>query len=144
MAKACGKEFIVARGNGDIVPGPETFVVVAGMRSTGLSINTETVDVTDKQDAPWRTLIDCGITSMSISLSGPMTDDISLQDLQKDIIRNGGNVTINNFLLTSGISDQFQGPFQITSMSRDGEYNGEENYAITLESAGEIIYTAAP
>lgn len=36
-----------------------------------------------------------------------------------------------------------QGPFQITSLEFAGEHNGELTYDMSLESAGELIFTAA-
>ena len=46
---------------------PETFTVIGGARSDGITINNETVDVTDKDGAGWRELLQgAGITSMSL------------------------------------------------------------------------------
>ena len=35
------------------------------------------------------------------------------------------------------------GPFQITSLEFAGEHNGEVTYDLSLESAGELTFTAA-
>ncbi len=35
------------------------------------------------------------------------------------------------------------GPFQITNLEFAGEHNGEVTYDLALESAGELIFTAA-
>lgn len=137
MTKYCGKDFVVALGDDG---GPEVFTVIAAMKSTSLSINKEQVDVTTKTDVPWRQLINCGISSMSISLSGVFTDDTTHDDLQL-IVLSG---EIRNYLLTSGRGDQFEGPFQISSMERAGEYNGEETYSLSFESAAAIVHTPAP
>ena len=45
--------------------------------------------------------------------------------------------------IESGLGDVWQGTFAIPSVERSGEYNKEENFSITLESAGAITYTAA-
>ena len=138
MAKYCGSDFVVAAGNGD--GPPETFDIIASMRSTDATINKEQVDGTTKSDVPWRQLINCGISSMDISLSGPFTDDSTHDDMVADAVAG----TIKNYRLTSGRGDQFEGPFQISSLERSGEYNAEEQFSLTLVSAGDIVYTPAP
>ena len=40
------------------------------------------------------------------------------------------------------IGDVLQGSFAVPSCERSGEYNKEETFSITLESAGTITYTA--
>lgn len=141
MTKYCGKDFVVARGNDD--GPPETFTTIAAMRSTSMTINNEQVDVTTKDDVPWRQLIECGVRSMSITLSGVFTDSAVHDNLVLDVLGDGSSTSILNFQLTSGRGDTFAGSFQIASMERAGEYNGEETFSLTLESAGDITYTAA-
>lgn len=136
MAKAKGRDFLVKVGNGGTPT--ETFATVAGMRSTSMTLNNESVDVTDKDGAPWRELLaEAGVQSMSIKLSGVMSDATTAMGMQAKAFAN----TIHNFELVSGLGDTFAGAFQITSMERGGEYNKEETYSITLESAGVITYT---
>jgi TP901-1 family phage major tail protein len=139
MAKYCGKDFIVQRGNAD--GPPETFTTVAHMRSTSMSINNEMVDVTTKTDVPWRQILDgCGIQSMSISLSGIFSDDVSHDNVQADAMA----AAIKNYKLVSGRGDEFLGPFKVTSFERTGEYNDSEQFSMTLESSDQIGYTPAP
>jgi TP901-1 family phage major tail protein len=133
--KYCGKDFIVKLGNAG---SPETFTQIAGMRSTSCSINGEIVDVTDKDDQPWRTtLAACGILSMSISLSGHISSATDVATLTQNLIAR----TLHHFELTSGRGDDFSGSFRIASMERNGEYNGAEQYSMTLESSGTITYS---
>jgi TP901-1 family phage major tail protein len=136
MAKAKGRDFLVKVGNGGSPT--ETFTTVAGMRSTSMTLNNEIVDVTDKDGDAWRkVLAGAGIQSMSIKLSGVMSDAASAMDMQAKAFAN----TIHNYELVSGLGDTFAGAFQITSFERGGEYNKEETYSLTLESAGTITYT---
>lgn len=137
MAKYKGKDFLVQVET--VTPG--TYATAAGMRSTGLTLNAEAVDVTDKGDTPWRQILDgAGINSMSLSLSGVFTDSTVLEDMLGYCMAG----TLHNYRLTSGLGDKFTGSFKITSLERNGEYNGAEQYSMTLESAGTVIYTAAP
>lgn len=139
MSKYKGKDFLVQR-QATVGP-PATYTTVAGMRSTGLTINAEAVDVTDKGDTPWRQILDgAGINSMSLSLSGVFTNAAVLASMLSDCMTG----TLYNYQLISGLGDKFVGSFKITSLERNGEYNGAEQYSMTLESASAITYTAAP
>jgi predicted secreted protein len=47
-----------------------------------------------------------------------------------------------HYQLVFGNADTIDGSFKITSYERSGEFNGEETYSITLESSGQITFTA--
>lgn len=137
--KYCGKDFLIQKE--DLVT-PLTYNTVAALRSTGMSINNEQVDVTEKGSMPWRQLIECGVRTISLTGAGIFTDDATHDELVADAMTDGQ--TIRNFQIVSGRGDKFAGPFQIASLERTGEYNGAEEYSISLESAGAIVYTPAP
>lgn len=137
MAKYCGDQFLLQLDTGGAV-----FVTVGGCRSNSLTINKETVDVTTKGDTPWmQHLASCGIISMSLSASGVFTDDAQAIELMTTVLTGSGQ---SNMKIISAHGDTFVGVFSITSFERTGEYNGEEQFSVSLESAGEITYTAAP
>ncbi len=137
--KFCGSLFLLLKGNED--GPPETFTQVGGMRSTGMTINKEQVDITTKDDNDWRQLLaECGIKSMSISLSGAFSDETKLNEMQAEVIAG----THKNYQITSARGDSFEGPFEIASMERSGEKGADEQYSITLESASDITFTPAP
>jgi TP901-1 family phage major tail protein len=117
-----------------------THVTVAGMRSTGLTINNESVDVTDKGDVPWRQLLAVGIRSMESTAAGIFSNADVLADIMNDVTT-GAIVT---FKIISGRGDFFDGDFLVASCERNGEYNGAEQYSLTLSSAGAVTYTPAP
>ena len=72
MAVQTGASLLVKVGNG---ASPEVFTTVAGLRDTSISINQETVDVTNKDSSRVRTLLaPGGIKSFTISGSGVFTD----------------------------------------------------------------------
>jgi TP901-1 family phage major tail protein len=135
MAKYCGKDFLIQISAGG---SPETWTTVAGMRASSMTLNGETVDVTDKDDQPWKTtLAGCGILSMSASMSGHITDSATVATLVNALM----NRTATRFKLVSGKADYFTGSFRVTSMERNGEYNGAEQYSVSLEATGTITYT---
>ena len=51
--------------------------------------------------------------------------------------------TFLHLKLESGLGDTFIGDFLVTSLERGGEYNKEETFSCTFDSAGVIAYTAA-
>lgn len=137
--KFCGKDFLLLKGNED--GPPETFTQVGGMRTTGASFNKEQVDITSKDDGTWRELLAaCGIQSMSISLSGAVTDEAKWKEIIADALAQ----LHKNYQIVSGLGDVFEGPFEVASWERNGETGADEQYTVTLESASVIAFTPAP
>ena len=126
-----------------------TPIVIGGMRSTSMSINGETVDVTAKDSASFdgqagndigRVLLpNAGIRSMSISASGVFTDSNGENNI-RGLAFTGDSA---NFDLVFGDGSNVKGAFIVTSYERAGEYNGEETFSISIESNGSMTYTNA-
>lgn len=116
----------------------DTYTTIGGLRSTSISLNQETVDVTTKDSANARELLaDAGVESVSISGSGVFTDVASEQTLQGAF----GGANIPNFEIVLPDLGTYQGKFQITTLEYAGEYNGEMTYSITLESSGAVAFS---
>lgn len=112
-------------------------VSVLSARTTELTINSESVDITDKSQAGWRILgEDMGLKSMSISLDGVFTNS-AVENTIRSYATTGNVFTA---LVSTESGDKWKGLFYIPSYSRSGVYNGEETFSITLESAGQITY----
>jgi len=134
-----GRAFLLQVGDGDPGGTGELFTTVAGLRSASLSINNETVDVTTKDNAPWRELLaNAGIRSMQVQGSGVFKPQVESEVQGKAMAG-----TIDNYTLQFEDGATFVGAFQITTMDYTGEHNGERQYSVTLESSGEITFTAA-
>lgn len=129
-----GVDFLVKLGDAAM---SEVFTAIGGMRSTGGSINNEMIDVTNKDNMPWRTQLAGGIKSMSLSLSGVFNDEATLQAMMA-IAMSG---ELRHYQLVSGNLDVYAGTFKVTKCDRAGEHNGEETYSLSLESSGEVTYT---
>ena len=72
MAAQKGSAMLMKVGNGG---SPETFTTIGGLRSTSLTINNESVDVTNKDSSNKRTMLAAaGVQSISVSGSGVFTD----------------------------------------------------------------------
>ena len=110
------------------------FTVLAAMRTTTMTVNNETVDVTSKGDLQRELLENCGIQSVSIKAQGC----ISSADSYKKISYAANTGTILNCKINSNNSEIFAGAFIISGFETSGEYNKEGLYSITLESADTV------
>lgn len=138
MPKFCGKDFLI-QVESPTTPG--TFVTLGGLTTNGMTINSEAVDITDKDSMPWRTLLaGCGMRSMSLKGNGLVTNDAVFKQVQASILL----ATILKYKVISGLGDSFAGLFQVTSFDRSGDKNAAEAFTASFESSGAIVYTAAP
>tara|TARA_Y100001963_G_C6759998_1_gene438979 strand:+ start:1105 stop:1518 length:414 start_codon:yes stop_codon:yes gene_type:complete len=134
MAAQKGRALLMKLGDS---ASPEAFTTIGGMRSTSISINDETVDITNKDSGTARELLaNGGILSMSVSGSGVFTDSASETTLRADM--NQAALTNYQFLIPD--FGTYTGKFQLTSLEYAGEYNGEVTYSFTFESSGAIAF----
>lgn len=121
--------------------GEGTFVTVAGLRSRQISFNAETVDISNADSAGrWRELLEgAGVKRASVSGSG-IFKDAATDATARQVFFDG---TIRNWQVIVPDFGTLAGPFQMTALQYAGEHNGEVSYEMSLESAGEIGFTAA-
>lgn len=115
--------------------------VIAGARVDNATLNRGMIDITDKDDAGIRTLLDdVALVSMSMTISGLLVGT-TLIDLAK--VNTAGSQLHSFEILATGIGD-FAGEFFISSFEMGGE-DGENaaTFSCTLESSGAITWTAA-
>ena len=120
---------------------PEVFTTVAGLRTKSLSINSETVDVTNSDSASKmrELLAGAGIISVSASGDGVFTDAAVHATLSTKALAGG----IDTYQVIVPDFGTFEGAFQLTTLEFAGEHNGEATFSMALESAGVIAFTAA-
>ena len=134
MAVQKGSAVLMKIGNAG---SPETFTTIGALRSTSITINSETIDVTNKDSSRNRALLaDAGIKSFSISGSGVFTDSAS----EQTILTNFSSSTFKNYQFLVPDFNTFTGAFQITTIEYAGSYNGEVTYSMSFESAGAITF----
>lgn len=117
------------------------FVTVGGIRATSLSINNAQVDVTSQDDTSRKRqlLAGAGVQSLSVSGSGVFVDDAAAAAVNTSVLADthvDWQVVVPDF-------GTYEGAFQIASFEISGEHDGEVAFSITLESAGDIAFTAA-
>ena len=139
MAKSKGKLLLIqAQGVNPLAP--TAYTTISALRSTSFTINEETVDVTDKDGDGWRELLEgAGISSMNVSGSG-IADNGDTQAFMLNAVLNKTHIGLK---IIREAGDAFTGTFQIASMAFAGEYNAEETFDLTVESAGTVTYTPA-
>ncbi len=120
--------------------GAGVFVTVAGVRSRGLTLNARAVDITNADSANgWRESLEgAGVKSASVSGTGVFRDDTADETVRGYFF----NGSIRNWQLIVPSFGIIQGSFQITSLEYTGDYDGEVTYALALESAGALSFTA--
>jgi TP901-1 family phage major tail protein len=134
MVAQKGSLVLLKVGNGQPV---ESFITLGGLRTTRLMLNSQAVNASNKDSGAWRMLLaGAGIRSLSMTGHGIFTNAAS-----EALIRGYAFAgSIQRYRLTFGNGDSLTGPFQITSYERAGEYDGEETYSVTLESAGVVEF----
>ena len=133
MAAERGSAFLLKIGDGASPPG---FTTVAGLKTTQLSINGDAVAITNKGSGGWRELLSgAGVRSVSVAASGIFTG--SAAEVQVKGLALSGDLESYQLSFESG--EQMQGQFLITRLEYAGDFNGERNYTLALESSGEVV-----
>lgn len=122
--------------------GSGTYNTLGGLRVNSAKINNEPVDITSKDSAGWRTLLEgAGVQSISVSGSGVFTDATAYQVVRVAAMAND-QINFKIVFPGSTYPRVYTGEFMITELEEAGEYNGEMTYSLTLESSGTITAAA--
>lgn len=133
MAAEKGSAFLLKVGDGG---DPPVYSTVAGMRTTQLSINGEPVVVTNKDSGGWRELLtSAGVRSVSVSGAGIFTGSIAETRLKNNALAG----SLDDYELSFESGERMQGSFLIARLDYAGDFNGERNYTLALESSGEVV-----
>jgi len=137
MAAQPGKDVLIKVDS----DGAGTFVTIGGMRSKSISLNSETVDVSDSDSTNrWRELLaGAGLRSATVTGSGVFKDSAGEEDVRGYFF--AGTHEDYQFIVPD--FGTIEGAFQVTAIDYAGEHNGEATYSMTFESAGELTWTAA-
>lgn len=115
---------------------PPAFQTVAGLRTTQMSINGDTVVVTHKESAGWRDLLSgAGTRSVSVSAAG-----IFLGSNAETAVRTHALAgTLDTYELSFEDGEKLRGRFLVQRLDYAGDFNGERNYTLQLESSGPVV-----
>ena len=128
-----GSAFLLKVGNG---AAPVVYATVAGLRTTQLSINGESVVITNKGSGGWRELLSgAGVRSVSVSGAGVFTGSAAETRLKGKALSGD----LDDFEMSFESGERLQGKFLISRLDYSGDSNGERSYALTLESSGAVV-----
>jgi TP901-1 family phage major tail protein len=132
MAAERGSAFLLKIGDGTATP---TYATVAGLKTTQLSINGDAVVITNKGSAGWRELLSgAGVRSVSVAASGIFTGS-SAETSVRSLALSG---SLQDYELSFEGGDRMRGKFLVTRLEYAGDFNGERNYTLALESSGQV------
>lgn len=133
MAAERGSAFLLKIGDG---ADPIVYSVIAGLRTTQMSINGEAVNITTKDSGGWRELLSrAGVRSVSVSAAGIFTGS----DAELRIRNHALAGAIDDYELSFESGERMRGKFLISRLDYAGDYNGERSFTFNLESSGPVI-----
>ncbi|MGD9810041.1 MAG: phage tail tube protein [Sphingobium sp.] len=132
MSVEKGSAFLLKIGDGNV---PPAYSTIAGLRTTQLQVSGEAVNVTNKDSGGWRELLSgAGIRAVSVSAAGIFTGSAGEVKIRTQALTG----TIDDYELSFESGERMQGRFLVTRLEYAGDYNGERNYTISLESSGTV------
>ncbi len=127
-----GSAFLLKIGDGGA---PPTYETVAGLRTTQLSINGDSVVVTHKESGGWRDLLSgAGTRSVSVSAAGIFLGSQAESSIRSHALAG----TIDDYELSFEDGERLRGRFLVQRLDYSGDFNGERNYTLQLESSGAV------
>jgi predicted secreted protein len=127
MAAISGRKLRIKRGS----------TAIAGARSDSITINNEPIDITDKDDAGWRTMLaDVGVRSIDCEVEGILTDSTFLALA----VGTASSLLEAYTLELDGIGD-FTGNFYLASFAVTGEQADATTFTASIQSSGTITFT---
>ena len=132
MTAQKGSAFLLKVGDGATPPAYRT---VAGLRTTQMSINGDTVVVTHKESGGWRELLSgAGVRSVSVSASGIFLGSAAEASLRANALAG----LVDAYELSFEDGEKLRGRFLVQRLDYAGDFNGERNYSLVLESSGAV------
>jgi TP901-1 family phage major tail protein len=133
MAAQKGSAFLLKISNG---ADPAVYQTVAGLRTTQMSITGDTVVITTKESGGWRDLLSgAGVRQVSVSAAGIFLGSAAENQLRNNVL--SGN--IDDYELSFEDGAKMRGKFLLQRLDYSGDFNGERNYSIVLESSGAVV-----
>jgi TP901-1 family phage major tail protein len=133
MAIERGSAFLLKVGDG---AAPPAYATVAGLRTTQLSVNGEAVVITNKGSGGWRELLSgAGVRSVSVSGAGVFTGSAAETRLKGNALAG----VLDDYELSFESGERMRGKFLVSRLDYAGDFNGERNYTLSLESSGEVV-----
>jgi TP901-1 family phage major tail protein len=109
------------------------YATIAGLKTQKLAISGDPVALDPQRG--WRDLLaGAGVRSVFIAASGIFTGSAG-EKLAREKALSG---FVDAYELSFESGERLRGRFMITRLEYAGDFNGERNYSIALESSGEV------
>ena len=133
MTAQKGSAFLLKISNGAT---PPVYNTVAGLRTTQLSITGDPVVITSKESGGWRELLSgAGVRQVSVSAAGIFLGSAAEAQLRSNAMAG----TLDDYELSFEDGERLRGRFLVQKLDYAGDFNGERNYTLSLESSGAVI-----
>ena len=133
MTAQKGSAFLLKISNGAV---PPVYNTVAGLRTTQLSITGDTVVITSKESGGWRELLSgAGVRQVSVSAAGIFLGSAAEAQLRSNAMAG----TLDDYELSFEDGERLRGRFLVQKLDYAGDFNGERNYTLSLESSGAVV-----
>ncbi|MFM5929296.1 MAG: phage major tail protein, TP901-1 family [Novosphingobium sp.] len=115
---------------------PPVYRTVAGLRTTQMSITGDSVVITNRDSGGWRELLSgAGIRQVSVSAAGIFLGSAAEDQIRTNVLAG----TIDDYELSFEDGAKMRGRFLVQRLDYSGDYNGERNYSLVLESSGQVM-----
>lgn len=117
-------------------------VTLVGVRSRGISMSNDMVDVTTDDDSGWRTLLATpGLKSVEITIGFIVSDERMLAEFFNAATTGETlQADLPSSLTTPG---NLSGLFSLSALEYNGDHDGAVEASVTFMSSGAITYTAS-
>ncbi len=133
MTAQKGSAFLLKISDG---ASPAVYRTVAGLRTTQMSISGDPVVITTKESGGWREMLSgAGVRSVSVSAAGIFLGSAA----EAQVRANAMNGTLDDYELSFEDGEKLRGRFLVQKLDYSGDFNGERNYTLQLESSGAVI-----
>ena len=115
---------------------PPVYQTVAGLRTTQMSVSGEGVVITNKGSSGWRELLSgAGVRAVSVSAAGIFLASAAETKLRANALAG----TLDDYELSFEDGEKLRGRFLVQRLDYAGDFNGERNYTLQLESSGVVV-----
>ncbi len=133
MTAQKGSAFLLKISDGG---SPSAYQTVAGLRTTQMSVTGDTVVITHKQSGGWRDLLSgAGVRSVSVSAAGIFLGSAAEAQIRANALAG----TLDDYELSFEDGERLRGSFLVQRLDYAGDFNGERNYTLQLESSGQVV-----
>jgi TP901-1 family phage major tail protein len=119
---------------------PEVFSTVGGLVDIRMRLNNESLDNSNCENGSWKSLLAyAGGQVLMVAARGIFLDSAAEETVRTSAF----NQEVRNYRLYFGNGDYLQAAFQIAYYERMANQQDAEEYAIRLQSTGDVAYTVS-